>query len=62
MMIMDVSFIWQQDGEVEDVDTRNNAISQEHGEFDITRPVAILKLADEEQAFAVLSRHVISMR
>ncbi len=50
MMIMDVSFFWQQDDGVEDIDTRRNTLTQDHGDYDITRPVAILKLVDEKPA------------
>jgi len=46
-MIIDVSFNWRHDDQTADDDSGRSAGGEDQGDFDITRPVAILKLADD---------------
>ena len=51
-MIIDISFGWQKNDGVEDGDTEKNTLTQDHGDYDITRPVAILKPVDDTSSGA----------
>jgi hypothetical protein len=42
-MIIHISFGWLHDDGVENGDTEKELLTQDHGDYDITRPVAILK-------------------
>lgn len=46
-MITDTSFSWRKDEGIEDIDTGNNTLAQDQGDYNIIRPVAILKLVGD---------------
>lgn len=52
-MNTDVSFNWQKDDGIEEIDTGPDTLTQDQGDCDITQPVAILKLADDTSPDAV---------
>ena len=49
-MIIDVSFGWRQDDETEDSNAGKNTSTQDQGDCDSTRPVAVLKSVDNTSA------------
>ena len=57
-MTIDTSFGPQQDDGIEDNDTGKNSLTQDQGDYDITRPVAILESADDASSGAAQEKAV----
>ena len=53
MMKIDVSFGWQHNDGIADSNSGKETLTRDHGDYDITRPVAILKLVDSSSSGAV---------
>ena len=52
-MKIDVSYGWQKDNGIADSNSENNSPTQDHGDYDITQPIAILKLVDSKSSGTV---------
>ncbi len=50
MMKIDVSFNWLHNDGIADSNSEKDTLTQDHGDYDITQPVAILTLVDSSSS------------